>query len=66
MYWRRRKTKPNSQMYDTPPYETQIIGVDFDTEEGQRQLQQANLQLTLQAQYPGRPQRLPDNVISLI
>jgi hypothetical protein len=64
--WTRRRPKPNVQMYETAPYETQVIDVQFDTAEAERQLQHANQQLELQSQYPGRQrQRKRANVITL-
>lgn len=44
MRWRRRRTKPSVQIYDAAPYETQVIEVNFDTVEAERQLQHANQQ----------------------
>ena len=52
MRWRRRRTKPSVQIYDAAPYETQVIEVNFDTVEAERQLQHANQQLELTRYYP--------------
>jgi hypothetical protein len=54
-HWRHRPSKPNEQVYETPPYTTEIIEVEFDTTEAKRQLAHANQQLALTRQYPGRP-----------
>ena len=63
--WYRRRTKPNVQMYETAPYTTEVIGVDFDKDAVaaiKRELADANQQLELTRQYPGR-QSTFDNVV---
>jgi hypothetical protein len=54
---RRSRQRPAEQVYDASPYETQVIGIEHDAAEVERQLAHANEQLELQSRYPGRSPR---------
>lgn len=57
--WKRVRSKPHVQIYETEPYSTDVVSAAPNMREVEAQVRHAREQIELQQQYPGRSRNYP-------